>query len=73
LILWLKITFFCELARKPSCEQRLYNRLHDNQMREVSVRIKKPGEKIILTIAATHLASMTITREFDYEKFHQQF
>jgi len=64
--------FFCELERKPHCEQSLKTRLQENQMQNVSVSIKKPGEKIILTISATHLASMTITREFDYEKFHQQ-
>ncbi|MES2803679.1 MAG: hypothetical protein V4654_14400 [Bdellovibrionota bacterium] len=65
--------FFCELARKPNCEQRLHDRLRTQQMRDVAVRIKKPGEKIVLTISATHLASMTITREFDYEKFRQKF
>lgn len=65
--------FICELARKPACEQRLHDRLRKNQMRDVAIRVKKPGEKIVLTISATHLAAMTITREFDYEKFHQQF
>lgn len=64
--------FFCELARKPSCEQRLKTRLRENQMRDAAVSIKKSGEKIVLTISAIHLASMTVTREFDYEKFHQQ-
>lgn len=64
--------FFCELAHKPACEQRLIQRLRENQMREISIKIKRPGEKIVLTISATHLASMTITREFDYEKFHQE-
>lgn len=64
--------FFCELARKPSCEEHLKTRLRQNQMKNVSVSIKKPGHKIILTISATHLASMTITREFDYEDFRKQ-
>lgn len=64
--------FFCELARKSNCEQRLYSRLRDNQMRDISLRTRKPGQKIILTISATHLTSMTITREFDYEKFRQK-
>lgn len=64
--------FFCELARKPGCEQRLSQRLGENQMRDVSIKIKRPGKKIVLTISATHLASMTMTREFDYEKFHQE-
>ncbi len=64
--------FFCELARKPSCEERLKTRLRQNQMKNVSVKIQKPGQKIILTISATHLASMTITREFDYENFRPQ-
>lgn len=64
--------FFCELSRKTGCEQRLHDHLYKNQMRDVVIKIKKPGQKIILTISATHLTSMTITREFDYEKFRPQ-
>lgn len=64
--------FFCELARKPSCEQRLYSHMRNNQMRDISVRTNKSGQKIVLTVSATHLTSMTITREFDYEKFRPQ-
>lgn len=64
--------FFCELARKPNCEQSLKTRLKQNQMKNVSVKIQKNSQKIILTISATHLASMTITREFDYEDFRKQ-
>lgn len=65
--------FYCELARKPACLQRLETRLHDNQLRQVSVSIKTPQNKIILTVLATHLASMSVTREFNYEKFRQKF
>ena len=64
--------FFCELAHKINCEQRLYSRLRDNQMRNITIRTQKPGQKIVLTVSATHLTSMTITREFDYENFRQQ-
>lgn len=64
--------FFCELARKTNCEQRLYSRLRDNQMQDINIKTQKSEQKIILTLSATHLASMTMTREFNYEKFRQQ-
>lgn len=64
--------FICELETKPYCLAELENRLHRNQLKDISVIHRKSNEKIILTISATHLASMTITREFDYEKFRQQ-
>lgn len=64
--------FFCELASKTDCEQKLYSRLLDHQMRNIKIITQRPGQKIILTVSATYLASMTITREFDYEKFYQQ-
>ena len=64
--------FFCELARKPSCEQLLYSRLRDNQMKDIKINTRKLNQNIILTVTATHLVSMTVTREFDYEKFRPQ-
>lgn len=64
--------FFCELAKKPSCEQQLRSNLAQNQLHDISINIRKPHNKIILTVTATHLASTTITREFDYEKYRQK-
>lgn len=63
--------FFCELVKKPNCEQRLYHRLKDNQLKNISVSTRKIGHRMILTISATHLTSMTVAREFDYENFRQ--
>lgn len=65
--------FFCELAKKPSCEQQLRSHLTKNQLRDININIRKPQNKIVLTVSATHLASTTITREFNYEKYRQKF
>ncbi|AZZ37780.1 hypothetical protein CIK05_13555 [Bdellovibrio sp. qaytius] len=64
--------FFCELERKPSCEYKLKSRLMGNNYRYVSTDVKKSGQKITLTISATQITSMTITREFNYEKFRTE-
>lgn len=65
--------FYCELALKPSCLDRLEMRLLNNQLHDVNVKMRKSADKIILTVSATHLTSMSVTREFDYEKFRQKF
>lgn len=65
--------FYCELANKADCLQRLETRLHENQLRDVKITSERRKQRIILTISATHLVSMTVSREFDYEKFRQKF
>lgn len=65
--------FYCELAQKPSCLQRLESRLQSNQLRVVNVKAQKTQTKIVLTVSAAHLTSMSVTREFNYEKFRQKF
>lgn len=65
--------FFCELANKANCAQRLENRLLNNQKRNVSYKVQKSTHKIVLTISASRLSPITITREFDYAKFRQKF
>ncbi|MCM2354935.1 MAG: hypothetical protein NDI63_15045 [Pseudobdellovibrio sp.] len=65
--------FFCELANKANCAQRLERRLVNNQMREVSYKVQKSTNKIVLTVSASRLSPITISREFDYEKFRQKF
>lgn len=65
--------FYCELAQKPNCLQRLETRLHENQLRAVKLTMERPKQKIVLTVSAIHLVSMTVSREFDYEKFRQKF
>lgn len=65
--------FYCELAKKLSCLERLEMRLRNNQLREVNVKTQKSANKISLSVSATHLTSMSITREFNYEKFRQKF
>lgn len=65
--------FFCELAGKANCAQRLESRLLNNQMRDVSYKIQKSTNKTVLTVSASRLSSITITREFDYEKFKEKF
>lgn len=64
--------FFCELAKKSACEQQLRSHLAKNQLQDIRINIRKPHNRIILTVTATHLASATITREFDYEKYRQK-
>lgn len=65
--------FYCELAHKTGCRQRLEYRLQANQMRNVTVTTKKSLDKITLTVMATHFSSMMISREFDYAKFNEKF
>lgn len=65
--------FFCELTDEEHCEQILVDRLHNNQMKDVYVNVDKRGSKKVLSITATHLQTVSITREFDYEKFDKKF
>ena len=65
--------FFCELAQKPGCLQRLEMRLRNNQLQNVNIKMQKLQNTIILTVSATHLASVSVTREFNYENFRQKF
>lgn len=65
--------FFCELAKKQACLQRLETRLRQNQVREVEVRSERKLHKIILTVSGLHVSRIKITREFDYEKFNEKF
>lgn len=65
--------FYCELAGKPFCQQRLEQRLQQNQLRAVVIQVRRAPQKISLSVTASHLATLSITREFDYEKFKQEF
>lgn len=65
--------FYCELAQKPFCLERLERRLQSNQLSDVNIKTQKSLDKIHISISATHLTSMSVTREFNYEKFRQKF
>lgn len=65
--------FYCELADKPGCRNQLEQRLLQNQMRDIKISTENSSQKIILSVSATHLTSVTIIREFDYAKFKQKF
>lgn len=64
--------FICELEQKQNCVFLLEARLKNNQLKNISVKANPTGDKIVLTVSATHMTSMTLTREFDYAKFRQQ-
>lgn len=65
--------FFCELAKKRNCQIQLENRLKQNQIRDVQINVQHQLHKITLTISGRHLQQIKINREFDYEKFIEQF